>query len=269
MNPTDLDPRQAWNAGAAAYIDFVDSGADYYRHLVHGPALLAACGDVRGLTVLDLGCGHGYFSRQLAAAGARVTGVDISDDLVATAVAREVKDPAGITYLQADATHLDGRFAVDSFDLVTACMSLQDTGDPQAALTEAARILRSAGRFVFSVPHPCTTTAVRTWQRDPDGRKIAICLDRYFDTGPAVCDWNMARLKYPWATPYHRFTLEEWSTRIANAGFAVRSIREPRPDAAQVAALPDLDDCYRMPFFLILDAAKVDSADRQKTCQDT
>jgi ubiquinone/menaquinone biosynthesis C-methylase UbiE len=207
---------------------------------------------------LDLGCGHGYFSRQLAAAGASVTGVDVSDDLLAAAVATEGKNPAGIAYMRADATRLDDRFAVASFDLVTACMSLQDTGDPTAALAGAARLLRSAGGFVFSVPHPCTTTAVREWQRDREGRKVILCLDRYFDTGPAVCNWNMARLKYSWATPYHRLTLEEWSSAISDAGFLVRRIREPRPDAALVAACPDLADCYRMPFFLIFDVVKAD-----------
>ena len=89
MDPADLDPRDSWNAGADAYVHFVDSGADYYRHLVHGPALLQACGDVRGLRVLDVGCGHGYFCRQLAAGGAVVTGVDLSDELIAAAVARD------------------------------------------------------------------------------------------------------------------------------------------------------------------------------------
>jgi SAM-dependent methyltransferase len=256
MDTADRDPRRAWNAGAEAYIDFVDSGADYYRHLVHGPALLAACGDVGGLAVLDLGCGHGYFSRQLASAGASVTAIDVSDDLLATALARESKDPAGITYLRADATRLGDSFAVASFDLATACMSLQDTGDPAAALAEAARVLRPAGRLVFSVPHPCTTAGVRAWQRDGDGRKTALCLDRYFDTGPAVCEWNMARLKYAWATPYHRLTFEEWSDRIYDAGLVVRRIREPRPDATLLAECPDLEDCYRMPFFLIFDVAK-------------
>ena len=43
--PADvLDARQAWNSGADAYIQYVESGADYYRHLVHGPGLFAACG---------------------------------------------------------------------------------------------------------------------------------------------------------------------------------------------------------------------------------
>ena len=60
---TAEDAAAAGNAGADAFDEFVSTGADFYRLEVHGPALVAACGDVRGLRVLDLGCGQGWFSR--------------------------------------------------------------------------------------------------------------------------------------------------------------------------------------------------------------
>jgi hypothetical protein len=56
---TDSDAVQAWNEGAEAWDAFVESGADYYRREVHGPALLAACEPVRGRQVPDLGYGQG------------------------------------------------------------------------------------------------------------------------------------------------------------------------------------------------------------------
>ncbi len=40
------DPAAAWDAAAPAWDDFVETGLDYWRTEVHGPALLAACGDV-------------------------------------------------------------------------------------------------------------------------------------------------------------------------------------------------------------------------------
>src|SRR5262249_4818433 len=126
MDPSELDAREAWNAGAEAFIQCVESGADYYRHLVHGPALLAACDDVPGAGALDLGCGHGYFSRLVARAGATVTGVDLSEKLLAEAAALEAEVPLGITYMHLDAARIGTHFATENFDLVTGCMSLQD-----------------------------------------------------------------------------------------------------------------------------------------------
>jgi len=239
MESFELDARDAWNAGAYAFIEFVESGADYYRHHVHAPGLLAVCGDVRGQTALDLGCGHGYFSRLLARAGAIVTGVDISDWLIERAVVVEAAEPLGIEYQRADAAAIASHFPPGCFDLVTGCMSLQDVADPGAALAGSAVVLRPGGRAAISVPHPCNDPPVREWKRDPGGRKLALCLDRYFDTGPTVCDWNMARLKYPWRTPYRRLTLAEWSGLIRAAGFSIRGLTEPRPTAGQVASRPD------------------------------
>lgn len=253
---TDADARAAWNEGAEAWEKAVESGADYYRHEVHGPALLRACGDVAGLRVLDLGCGQGFFTRELARRGARVVGVDLSDRLLALAREHEERSPLGIEYHRMSAAEVDRRWPAGSFDLATACMSLHDMADPGAALRAAFAVLRPGGRMVFSAPHPFSDAPFREWERDEAGGKLALKVDRYFDTGPAVCHWNMPRLAYHWNTPYWRRTLEETSALIAGAGFLVRRMYEPRPTPEQVERMPQLDDCSRLPYFLVFDTLK-------------
>lgn len=248
--------RDAWDEGADAWIRFVRTGADWYRTLVHGPGLLRACRVTPGERALDIGCGEGWFSRALAGEGARVTGIDHSTRMIDAAAQEERDHPLGVTYLRASATDLPAPFEPASFDLVTACMALQDTSDPAACLRGAHGVLRDDGRFVFSVPHPLTETKVREWERHPDGTKKALRIDRYFDTGPAVMHWSMPRLAHRWSSPYWRHTLEEWTEMVAGAGFVIRRIAEPRPDEALVAAHPQLDDCRRVPYFLVIDAAK-------------
>ena len=58
--------RRQWDAASEAYADAQDRGVDYYRLNFFGPAMVEACGDVQGLDVLDVGCGAGYFSREMA-----------------------------------------------------------------------------------------------------------------------------------------------------------------------------------------------------------
>src|SRR5262245_59602595 len=94
----DDTARAAWNGGARAWDECVTTGADFYRLEVHGPGLLAACEPVGGLDALDLGCGQGYFARELARRGARVVGIDLSDKMIAHARAHEQREPLGITY---------------------------------------------------------------------------------------------------------------------------------------------------------------------------
>ena len=120
------------------------------------------------------------------------------------------------------------------------------------------RVLVPRGRLVFSIAHPATNTPFREWERTETGEKGPLKIDRYFESGPAVLRWTMARLKYQWDTPYWRRTLAEWSSLLADAGFLIRRLHEPRPTPEQVACRPELDDAYRLPYFLIVDALRAD-----------
>lgn len=251
------DVQRAWEVGADAWEEFVESGADYYRIEVHGPALLEACGDVTGLRALDIGCGQGWFSRQLARKGATVTGIDLSSTMVSNARRHEREEPLGIEYLEMDAALSHESWSAANFDLVTACMSIQDMADPEAAIRAASQLLPANGRLVFSLPHPFSEMAYREWERDQDGAKLSLKVDRYFESGHGILHWDMERLQYAWETPRWRLTLSEWVTVLRDAGFALIAIGEPRPTREQVAQRPELEDCRRLPYFLVLDTRKV------------
>ena len=179
----------------------METGADYYRTEVHGPGLLDACGGVGSLRVLDLGCGQGWFSRQLARRGARVVGLDLSPEMLRHARRHEEEDPLGIEFVEMDAASATNHWSRGSFDQVTACMSLQDMAEPRAAIAAAQQLLDPNGRLVFSVPHPFTELAHREWIRDEEGNKLALEVDRYFESGAGTLAWNMARLRYSWESP--------------------------------------------------------------------
>lgn len=90
-----------------------------------------------GQTVLDVGCGTGWFTRQLAQAGLVPTGLDLSADMLA--VARQ-RTPQGITWLQGDAARLP--LADRSFDHVVAMTSLCFVPDWPQAVAEIVRVAR-------------------------------------------------------------------------------------------------------------------------------
>lgn len=118
------------------------------------PALLDLLPDLNGRHVLDLACGHGRLSRELARRGARVVGIDISEVLLEQARARESGEPLGIMYLRADATS-PGLLGDERFDLVTCHFGLADIDDLRGAVANVARLLSSGGLLVFSIIHPC------------------------------------------------------------------------------------------------------------------
>lgn len=135
---------------AALYVETVGDSVD-------DPAtagLLGLVGDIRNLRVLDLACGHGRVSRELARRGGRVLGIDLSKELIDRAMQTEQDHPLGIRYLCADATSLEA-LRDFTFDTVACNYGLSDIDDLDGVLTTVQRVLRPGGVFVFSILHPC------------------------------------------------------------------------------------------------------------------
>jgi ubiquinone/menaquinone biosynthesis C-methylase UbiE len=114
----------------------------------HEKALFAALGDVSGRRVLELGCGHGDLTLQLAGRGAEVVAVDVSAGLVDVLRARAELFCPGLS--------LDTRVAPvehtglqdGSFDVVTGKWILHHA-DVRATAAEIRRVLRPGGEGVF------------------------------------------------------------------------------------------------------------------------
>jgi ubiquinone/menaquinone biosynthesis C-methylase UbiE len=115
------------------------------------PFVREAVGDVRGLTVLDLGCGTGRHALWLAAAGAAVTAIDFSAGMLAEA--RRKPEAAAVRFLTHD-LHQPLPFSAGSFHLVVSGLVLEHLSDLGEFFGEAHRVLRTGGRAVVSAMHP-------------------------------------------------------------------------------------------------------------------
>ena len=243
--------RAEWDAAADAYADAQATGRDYYRLNFFGPAHVALCGNVKGLNVLDVGCGTGYFARAMASRGAIVTGIDVSPGMLGHAENFERQAPLGIVYANVDAARLLEHLVPGSFDLATSCLALQDMPDIPGVLRSIHDALVPGGRLVASIAHPCSDTPFRIWEKDDQGRKRWLCIDRYFDRGPLKYAWK--GWLYEFSTSAYHATLEDWFSWVLNAGFTLRALREPVPSDEAVERHPELDDARRVPYFLLFD----------------
>ncbi|HLJ14314.1 MAG TPA: methyltransferase domain-containing protein [Bryobacteraceae bacterium] len=102
-----------------------------------------------GRRVLDVGCGTGYGSAELAHRAARVAGLDNSAE--ALAYARANFALSNIEFLEGSATALP--FADGSVDMVVAFEVIEHLEDWRGLLTEVKRVLASGGLFVVSTPN--------------------------------------------------------------------------------------------------------------------
>lgn len=136
-----------------AVADFYVSGFDSVDDPV-SRAFLDLLGPVAGLRVLDVACGHGRITRELARRGADVVGIDISGRLIGKAEEIEQDERLGIRYIHADVT-APGALGDSGFDLVSCHFGLTDIDGLDDAIAAISRALRPRGKFVFSILHPC------------------------------------------------------------------------------------------------------------------
>lgn len=118
------------------------------------PAALAAIGE-RPLRVLDLGCGNGYISAELARRGHEVVGVDVSEDGIR--VAREAYEGRlpGLRF-HVCSVYDDGALAAlvpGGVDCVLSLEVVEHLYLPRALFTAARRVLRPGGTLVVSTPY--------------------------------------------------------------------------------------------------------------------
>ncbi|HTT80182.1 MAG TPA: class I SAM-dependent methyltransferase [Stellaceae bacterium] len=184
--------QQTWEARRyAATAEFVPAG---------GAAVLDLLAPQSGERILDLGCGDGALSAEIAAAGAAVVAVDAAPDMVAAARARGL-----------DARVLPGQnLAFErEFDAVFSNAALHWMRPPEAVLAGVRRALKPGGRFVAEMGGHNNVAAIRV--------ALAAVLGRSGLDAAALSPWY-----FPSAAAYRN--------KLEAAGFTVGDIALlPRP----------------------------------------
>lgn len=109
--------------------------------------------DLRGLRVLDVGCGTGPFSVEADRRGAQVTSLDIGARLLALA-----RRKCRTTCVQASADAI--ALCNAHFDIVISSECIEHTSDPRASVAEMVRVCRRGGRVVITCPNRAWRWAV-------------------------------------------------------------------------------------------------------------
>jgi SAM-dependent methyltransferase len=236
------DPPPAARYDAVA--DFYQTGwPDTYTDPA-SVALFELLGPPADERVLDLACGHGRISRELARRGARVVGVDLSTALLDRARARDADEPLPISYVHGDAASrslLDG----EVFDAVVCSFGLSDIDDLDGAIATVARLLAPGGRFVFSLLHPCFAGG-----QDVSGSWPS--WGSYHDEGWWVADGALSSLRRQVGANHRR--LSTYLNTLRGHGLVIDWLAEPRPPEDWRERRLDV---ARFPVFLVARAARL------------
>ena len=140
---------QLYDRIADSYDDWYGTAEGRVADRIERDAVYAYLEPRARMKLLDVGCGTGQYSLDLAGMGLEITGVDISPAMLEKARAKAAAAGLKARFMEADALHLP--FDDESFDRVLAVTALEFVPDFPAVLREAFRVLKTGGRLVLGL----------------------------------------------------------------------------------------------------------------------
>jgi len=161
-----------WNANAAFWDGRMGEGNTFHKTLIE-PTQLAMLDIKPGQQILDIACGNGQFARKMAGLEAKVTAVDFAEKFIRIAKA---KSSPGIDFRVIDATSVVdlSTLAGTRYDAVVCTMAMMDMENIDILINHIPGLLKTDGKFVFSVLHPCFNSGenVLVHERDEIGGEV-------------------------------------------------------------------------------------------------
>ena len=177
---------------------------------------LKILGKVRGLDLLEIGCGAARWSIALAGQGGRPVGLDLSPAHLRHAARLVRRSRRSVPLVRANAEALP--FADATFDVVFCDWGAMTFCDPYRTVPEASRVLRPRGCMAFATSSPFRILA----QNPRTSRMSPRLLRDYF---------GLHRVDYPSEVNF-ALTYGEWIRLFRENGFSVELLKESQPSAS-------------------------------------
>ena len=247
--------KTSWGGVSDWYDNYLETNKDSYQEKVIAPNLARLLDVKKGMHILDLACGQGFFSRKFAALGADVVGADISKELIAAATKRSPKIPFHATPADKLA------FAQgETFDAVTIVLAIQNIENMQGVFAEAWRVLKPGGRMILVLNHPVFRIPKRSsWGFDESQNTQYRRIDAYISSTTSKILMHPGQKESEATISYHR-SLQEFFKALNKAKFAVSRLEEWNSHKkSQEGPRQKAEDTARkeIPLFMMIEATKL------------
>jgi len=150
--PPNVDPAELAKFAALAHRWWDPSGEFKPLHDIN-PLRLGwiqrIVGDLRGKRILDVGCGGGILSESMAASGARVAGIDLSDKALGVARLHKLESGVDVEY-RLVAVETLGAESPGAYDVVTCMEMLEHVPEPASVVAAVATLVKPGGTVIIS-----------------------------------------------------------------------------------------------------------------------
>ena len=224
-----------WERNADFWDERMGEGNAFHKLLIE-PTQLDLLSLKPGQRVLDIGCGNGQFARKMASQGADVVAVDAAPRMIENARRRKPPDAkcaGSVRYEVMDASDEEAmlKLGESSFDAAVCTMVLMDMASILPVAKVARRLLKSTGRMVFSVMHPCfnsTEGFTQIFEREEQEgeiiERLSVRVTRYIEPHAHK---GQAMNGQPMAQNYFHRPLSTLLGVFFKAGFVIDALEEP------------------------------------------
>ncbi len=210
----------SWGKVADWYDDVVGD-PDSYQNKVILPNILRILDLKPDNTVLDVACGQGFFTQEFSKTSAKVSGIDISEELINIAK----RNSPNIAYFVSSADDLNA-FSESQFDVITITLALQNIEKISQVFKECYRVLKKGGRLVLVLNHPILRIPHKTsWGFDVEKKIQFRRLDSYLSESKHEIIMNPSKKDGIKTISFHR-PLQVYVKNLANAGFTIHRLEE-------------------------------------------
>ncbi|MFC5701935.1 class I SAM-dependent DNA methyltransferase [Cohnella faecalis] len=226
--------------------------AENANDTIEKPIFLELLSDVKGHSILDLGCGTAAFGLDLLDLGAySYTGVEGSANMVEESKKIMNRTNGKVVHTSME----DWNSPEASYQLIISRLAIHYLPEIDEVFSKVHRSLAHGGSFIFSVEHPVMTSSFGIAR--PEGMKQDWVVDNYFHSGIREQEWLGGK-----AIKYHR-TIEDYFHALRKAGFAIESLRESKPRAEQFHNAETYERRMRIPLFLFFKGTKPVSTNKR------
>lgn len=213
------------------------------------PYTLEKLGDVKGKRILDLGCGEGGYSRELARKGAIVTSADCSETFIEYAKSKAKEEKLNIEHYVLNANMLNN-INDNYYDIVLCSMMLMDVEDLDGTLTGIHRVLKKNGKVFISILHPCFKGKETKWILNDEN--IEVLVSDYHNPKEWVGEIKGMGDK----VVYRHRTLSEYVKAFVKSNFKITDMNEPIPTEEQAGMSSRVAWLKKIPMYLFIELEK-------------
>ena len=152
MNIKNLDPEEVKKFNDIAEKWWDETGDFKPLHQINPLRLdyiKNKCG-IKGLRILDVGCGGGLLSEAMSNLGAEVVAIDASENTIGVAKSHGLKVNSNVNYIQTTIEELMDKGEHKDFDAVTCLEMLEHVPEPSQIVENCSNLLKESGHVFFS-----------------------------------------------------------------------------------------------------------------------